>query len=324
MPITGPTSFVSTTEEFVTHWGAANTSLGAGNEVVLQGGVTVAALQDLLDDLNEKRLDLAGKLNLEETARGDLEVKKAGALLRINQFNEAVRADFGGTKWEKALPNVPSINDGFGVFTAATDDVQTLWLQLNAGIAPAPALTLLGGFTQANFTTDNTGLKSGFTAWRAAAKIAELTLQERNDIQAVIQPLLVLYRRKLPTKFAADHSLVDTLPVLTPPPGSTPDAVTATFVWDATLGKAKITWSAPVGTNIVQIEVRFCAGPTYRTDVENVDGNISPTAPREFFTDRGLAATGDVTSFKVYVITDTGNEKGSNTLVVTRPEPVTP
>ena len=50
-----------------------------------------------------------------------------------------------------------------------------------------------------------------------------------------------------------------------------------------------------------------------------VIGNTDSSAAREFFTDAGLAAVGDTATFKVYVITTTGNEKGSNTLVVTRP-----
>lgn len=135
----------------------------------------------------------------------------------------------------------------------------------------------------------------------------------------------MLYRKKLPTKFPKGHALIDTLPELTPQPGSTPDVVTATFAWDPALGKVRITWSALFGTNIAEIEVRFCAGPSYSTDLEQVIGNVDPAAPREFLSDTGLAAAGDVASFKVYVITDLGNEKGSNTLVVTRPDaPVTP
>jgi len=48
-------------------------------------------------------------------------------------------------------------------------------------------------------------------------------------------------------------------------------------------------------------------------------GNVSATGLREFFTDAGLAASGNVASFKVYVILTTSNEKGSNTLTITRP-----
>lgn len=50
-------------------------------------------------------------------------------------------------------------------------------------------------------------------------------------------------------------------------------------------------------------------------------GRLAPTAPCEFLTDSGLTAPGNVASFKVYVLTATGNEKGSNTVVITRPSP---
>jgi len=319
MPISGPASFVSTTEDFLAHWGAADAALGVGNEIVLQGGTPRAGLQTLLDSLVAKRLDLAGKLNLEETARGDVEIRKAAILVRINQFNETVRADFSGSKWEKALANVPSITDGAGVFTPPLDDTSTLWSQLNAGIAPAPAVTLLGAYPQAGFGTDVVGLKAAFTTWRAAGIVANIALQERNDIQDVIQPLLVSYRKKLPTKFAAGHALVESLPDLTPPPGSTPDGVTINGGWDALLGQGKINFGASTSADVVQLELRVCSGPTYSTDLESVVASLLPTDPRQFVTLAALAAPGNVASFKVYVITTTGNEKGSNTLVITRP-----
>jgi hypothetical protein len=128
----------------------------------------------------------------------------------------------------------------------------------------------------------------------------------------------------MPTFFAADHALVQSLPRLTPEPGSTPAAVTITVEWVASTQMAKITWSASTAADLYQYEIRFCAGPTYNTDVESVIGNVSPMAPREFFTDAGLVTVGNVASFKVYVITTTGNEKGSNDVAVTRPLAPTP
>jgi len=318
MPIVGPSSFVPTTQEFLTHWGAADTALGVGNEIVLQGGVARVGLQTLLDTLVAKRLDLAGKLNLAETARGDIELQKIAMLLRINQFNDVVRADFGGTKWEVALPKVPSIGDGEGVFIPPLDDVQTLWLQLNAGIAPAGPVKLLGDYVQATFGTNNGAMKTAFTTWRAAGVIAGLALQERNDIQDQIQPVLVNYRKKLPTKFAKGHALVDSLPEVSPPPGSTPAAVTINVVWDPITLKAKITWGASTAADLFQYEIRFCAGPNYNTEIEDVIGNVTPGGLLEFLSDAGLAAAGNIASFKVYVITTTGNEKGSNAVSVTR------
>lgn len=319
MPITGPASFVPTTELFLTHWGLADAALGLGNEVVLQGGVSRGVLQLRYDELVAKRLDLSGKLNIEETARGDIDLRKVALLLRLNQFNDTVRADFSGTKWERALPSVPGIGDGQGVFVPALEDGSTLWGQLNAGIVPAPPVTLLGGYIQFAFALDTAALNTAYRDWRAAGVVAGLALQERNDIQDLIQPILVNYRKKLPTKFAKNHALVDSLPAVSPPPGATPDAVVATFAWDPVLVKVKITWTASTDADLSQYEVRFCAGPNYSTDVEGVIGNIQPSDPREFFTDTGLPAPGNVASFKVYVITTTGNEKGSNDVAVTRP-----
>jgi hypothetical protein len=319
MPITGPTSFVSTTELFLTHWGLANTALGVGNEIVLQGNVALAGLQTQYDALIAKRLDLTGKLNIEETARGDVELKKIAGLLRLNQFNEAVRADFGGTKWEHALPNVPGIGDGQGVFVPALEDGSTLWGQLNAGIAPAPPLLLLGAFAQATFATEIVALNTAYKNWRAAGLIAGLALAERNDIQEVIQPLLVLYRKKLPTKFAVGHALVESLPALSPPPGSTPDGVTINGAWNTVSGQADIHFGPSTSANVVQLELRVCSGATYNTDLESVVASLTPADPRVFHTVASLPAPGNIASFKVYEINSTGNEKGSNTAVVTRP-----
>lgn len=319
MAIVGPTSYVSTTEEFLAHWLAADASLGAGNEIVLQGGTARAGLQSLYNALVAKRLDLAGKLNLEETSRGEVDLRKADMLLRVVQFNEVVRADFSGSKWEKALPYAPSIGDSAGVFTPALDDVSTLWLQLNADPTTGGPLTLLGGYTQATFATDVAALKAAFTTWRSAGVIARIALQERNEIQDQIQPVLVSYRKKVPTKFAKGHPLIVSLPDLSPAPGSTPEDVTINAVWDAALQLAKITFGLSPSADVVRYELRFCSGANYDTNVESVVASLSPTDPREFLTDAGLAAPGNVASFKVYVITSTSNEKGSNAGTVTRP-----
>ena len=71
--------------------------------------------------------------------------------------------------------------------------------------------------------------------------------------------------------------------------------------------------------NLLRYEIRFCAGPNYSSENESVIGTVLPADPREFLTDAGLTTPGSKSSFKVYVITSTGNEKGSNTVTVTRP-----
>jgi hypothetical protein len=44
-----------------------------------------------------------------------------------------------------------------------------------------------------------------------------------------------------------------------------------------------------------------------------------PSGVESADTDEGLANAGDVASFKVYVVRDTGSETGSNTVTIGRP-----
>lgn len=318
MAISGPASYLSTTDEFLAHWLLANTALGAGNELVLPGGGTQAALQALRDALGAKVNLLQSKLTAVEVARGEIDILKGTLHLRLNQLLEKVRALHEGSKWERALPLVPGITEGPGNFTPPLDAANSVWQLINAD-ATVPDIILLGGYTQTMFTTDIAALKTAFTAYNTAAAVQSVTREERNDLQDEIYEMLRKYRRNLPTAFAKGHALVDSLPRLTPEPGSTPDGVTTTAVWDAALSAAKLTWTASSDANLSGYQIRFCAGPNYSTENEAVLATIDPTAPREFTTTEGLSDPGNVATFKVYVTTTTGNEKGSNTVTVTRP-----
>jgi hypothetical protein len=123
----------------------------------------------------------------------------------------------------------------------------------------------------------------------------------------------------VPTYFAKTHALVESLPKLTPESGSTPDAVTVNGSYIVASLMAKLLWTLSTHANLLHYEIRFCAGPNYSTENETVIGTVLPGAALEFLTDAGLANPGNIASFKVYVITTTGNEKGSNTVVITRP-----
>jgi hypothetical protein len=318
MPITGPASYLPTTDEFLGHWEVADTTLGAGNEIVLPGGTNRAGLVTLKTTLLAKRAAVQTKLNVQEVARGDIDIKKTDLLLRINQFNDKVRAMFPGSKWERALAKVPSITDAQGNFTAPLDDAAGLWLMINDDPA-IPDLTLLGGYARGTFVTDIAALNTAYTTYNTAGSGVKIAIEERNDVQDEIYDILKKYRQALPTFFAKNHALVESLPPLSPEPGSTPNAVSANGSWDAAAGMAKLTWSASSDPNLDHYEIRFCAGPNYSTENEAVSGSVAPNEPREFLTLDGLAASGNVATFKVYVVTATGNEKGSNTATITRP-----
>ena len=320
MPITGPTSFLSTSDEIITHWGLANTELGAGNEIVVKGGITLAMLVTQRDSLVVKRTALASKLNLAELARSDLEDRKTTLLAWGNKFNDRIRALYSGTKWERALAVMPSIGDGQGPFADPMDDVVTLWELLNLDVT-LPDLTLVGGITQAQFTTELAALRSAFTAWKAAVKVANFTLEGRNDIQDVMYEVFKEYRKAVPGYFEEDSAMLASLPDLTPPPGSTPAAVAADGEFDVTLQKARLRNAESNDPKLLRYEWRYCGGPgEYSTDTESVvpGGSILAGGVREIVTDVALPNPGDEVKFRLYVITTTGNEKGSNDVHIVR------
>ncbi len=321
MPISGPTSFVPVTEECLGHWAAVDTALGAGNEVVLPGAVNRAALQTKLNALVAKQADVQAKLNAEEVARGDVELKRQDLLLRANQFNDKIRGMFPGSKWVRALPSVPTITEAQSKFVQPLDDIGNLWGLINADPATPAAVSLLGGYLVAAFLAEVTGLKTASTTLNIARSNTKIALEERNDLQDAIYEILKNYRQVMPTFFAPDHALVESLPRLTPEPGSTPAAVTANGSYDATQQKARLSSTQSTDPNLLRIEWRYCQGPNFSTDLEAVvpGGSIPPGGNLEILTDIALSSPGAVATFRAYVITTTGNEKGSNTVTIVRP-----
>ena len=320
MPITGPASYIPVTDEFLTHWQAANTALGLGNALVLSDGETRAILLAKKEQLSQARIVVSSRAADVELARGDLDDRKRFLLMRLGQFFGKVRAYHGGTKWHRALPDLPSQTDGQTIVDEALTHGVILWEKLNADPAIANDVVVLDGYTQVQFSLDVADLRTAYTTYNNTTKLLELAREDRNDIQDVIYPILKNYREALPTFFQKEHALVDTLPRLTPGPGKTPNPVTATATYDQVQHKAHVTWTESDANDLAEYRVAYTIGPVYSTDDEQFIGTILPGAPREFFTDTHLAANGNTISLKVYVITTTGHEKGSNAVTVTRVE----
>ena len=317
MAISGPSSYVPTTDEFIAHWGLADVALGAGNEMVLAGGVNLAGLTAKKGTLVTKRSLLQAKLTELEVVRGEIEIRKQTLLDLFGKFVDRVRSLYPGTKYERALPTAPGINDSLGVFTDPMDAAAALW-QL---IQDDPALPdiLIMGVTQAQFALQSTELKTAYTTRTTLSVTASVTREERNDLQDEIYAILKNYRQALPTHFATGHAMSDSLPRLTPQPGSTPDAVTANGTWDAAQNKARLTFTLSEATDFDAYELRMTPGPDYSAEDDVVVASSTDIQSLEFLTDAGPSVSGVTASYKVYVKTTTGNEIGSNTVVLTRP-----
>ena len=328
MPISGASSFIPTLNDFLPHWELVNTIMGAAGPLVLRNpnGPTPptlnrAALVIMRDELQAKHTDITGQMNAVQIAAATLRVMKEALHFQGGRFNDAVRSDLTGTTYVEALPLLPQPGDGHGIFIEPMDDVSTLWAKINVAVGipgfTAPLL-LQGNYPLADFNTALALLKLQFEAVQKEDFLVSFKIKERNRMQDLIYPVLKAYRQAVPTKFPATDPVVVSLPKLTPDAGSTPDAVLANGAWNVPTSQGKLSWNASTAPDLDEYEVRWSPGPNYDAANEVVLANIAKTAPREYFTTQGLLAIGDASNFKVYVKTTTGNERGSNTVKITR------
>jgi len=323
MAISGPSSYVSTTEEFISHWGLADAALGAGNEIVLAGGVNLAGLTAKKTALVAKRTLLQTKLMDLEVARGDIEVRKGTLLELFGKFTDRVRALYPASKYARALPAQPGMNDSLGVFTDPMDSAASLWKLINDDAA-LPDIVIVG-VTQAQLVTQIADLKTAFTTRTNAATVADVTREERNDLQDEIYDILKNYRQALPTHFATGHALIDSLPRLTPAPGSTPaEVVVTTAEFVATTNQARIVHTKSTAADFAEYEYQMTPGPSFNPADATAIGNVTDINQLEFLTTAGVETPGVTASYVVVVRTQTGNENASAPVSILRPAGPTP
>lgn len=329
MPLTGPASYVPTTEAFLNHWRQVNAALPAASPLTLPGeslGFAQAVTESELDQLytrleTDHRVVQRGVISV-GLARQELAGQQRALLDLLNQFNDKVRGHLPGSKWERTLPAVPTLGDARSRFLDPMDDAADLWARINAGsvLGAGKTLTLREGQTAENFAQALVDIRLAYRALGRAEQDLRLARETRNDRQDVIRPVLKQYRVLMPTFFAPTHALVVTLPLLTPTGTRTPEPVKAAGTYDAASARAKVTFEASTDPDLDHYELRWSPGAEeYSTEDESVVGNLNPADPRVFLTDVGLDAPGATALYRVYVVLKTGNERGSETVTVTRP-----
>ena len=327
MPIQGPSSYVPTCQAFLTHWAEVNAALTAPDELTLSGTLLVQATPVTRTDvallyaaLLAQRTAVTEALVEVDFARSDLAVLKVRMVQRISEMIAFVRGNLPGSKFERALPAQPDADSALHILQEAAGRVNKVWVTINTGVVVGLAVPVVlnGAYDQVAFGGDLTALPGGYLAVTNFAGALKLAQEERNDLQDQIYPLLKAYRQVMPTKFAPGNALTDALPLLTPLPGSTPEAVVLTGVLDAPTQQARLTWAASAEVDLDHYEVRAVPGDVYHLDDEVQVATIALDAPRELLTDQFLSAAGQTASFKVYVVLTTENEAGSNAVAVTR------
>jgi hypothetical protein len=321
MPI-APKNYLSKIDEFAAHWPAVNTSLGA--PLALSGNYLVAALGTDRTALAAAITALEPAINANEGAIADRDTKRAAIKERMRQFNQVVRGFFPGSQFQRMLPKIPTFTAGPGVWTKAMADMNNIWSQINA-MSPIPVgapvpLLLVGGYSLANFTADQAALNTAFTAIETTEAVVTTAIKSRDAVWFPIYQRLKQYRLAVQGRFAPGAPLLLSLPALTPAAGHTPDAVNVSAIWNPGINKAVVTYSASSDPDLEKYELRASFGGTkYNPDTASSIATHGPDELSPFETDTGLIASGSKVFYKVFVILNTGNERGSKTVSVTRP-----
>ena len=307
-----------TIDEFSAHWAQVNAALGSA--LVLTGSYTVASL-------TTARAAIATSMATFATGSNDRQVAEATVVQfettvngKVGDFNRAVRAFLATTAYAGALGDVPPKGAAQGRYEKAMDDTSSLWVKINSVTLPSftPPLILRGSYIQATFAALVTALKAAYTAATSAGRTEKVQIEQRNAAFLAVRPRLVEYRKAVLASFAPGSALVLSLPKLSPPEGATPSKVNAVGEWDVPAGLAKLEWSASDEPALAHYSIRYCAGNSYRSEHEQVAGLALPGV-LQFETGAGLVAPGLTAVFKVFVVLNTGNERGSNGVRIERP-----
>jgi hypothetical protein len=320
MPLSSIGSYLITADAYIQHWTEVNTALGGGGPLVLPGGYDLADFQAERDAADDAIDLVTTKQNDYQIAAGDREAAKLALMERGKQLRLAVQAIVRKDGFVSALPTVPKQGVNPSLFIKGFVALANVWSDVNAasGVPDfTPPLTI-GSYTLANFNTQIEAMKNLFEATTAAEQSASTARKLRNDKLAALKKKMQQYGKIVPVRFGTAHPYTLSVPVLSAPPGSTPDPVQVSGAWNAGTSKADFSWTPCQHAALDHYQVRGCTSLPYRAADEFVIATV-PKTQTTFSTDQGLMLPGAKVTVKVYACTDTGNEKGSNAVTITRP-----
>ena len=320
MPVSSIGSYITVGNQFVNHWTSVNATLGA-NPLTLPVGYAVANLTTDLTALQTAITAVTGAINSQTTAAGNRDLAKKALSPRIQQFRKGVMLYLSQTGFANSIPVTPTLTDAESRFLAPFDDMANLWATINgaSGIAGfTPPLLLVGGYAVATLNTDITALRTLYRTFNNTDNQVSLIRQNRDVLLPPLKARFLQYRTAIIARFGASSAFALSLPTVTPKPGSTPPPVSLSGVWQAA-GQASLVFALSSDPRVVNYDVRACFGSRYvGKDEQTVESSIDPDGGH-YFTTYGLAVAGASVWFKVYVVTNEGNEAGSNAVKITRP-----
>jgi len=325
MPLSGPSSYVPTLQEFLAHWALVNAELGAGNAMTLIIGppanpetIDLADLTALRSDLEAAQNRVQSALNGVEFSGGVVKMGKQALLPLAQAYGRKVKGLFPpGSPALGMTPEMPEAGYGQEAFLRPLRDVADAWQKLEQS---GSTFTLPpDGTTRAVFTGKVEDLASEWQSLNSAEVTYGHELDKRNALQERAAEMLGRYRPTVESLFIPENPLVRSIPRLRPLPGHTPAPVFLTAEWEPADNKARLSWTVSVDPELASYQIRMSPSATYQADAESIVATLPGGGVTEYFTEAGLPAPGATASYKIYVILATGNERGSDPAPVTRP-----
>ena len=329
MAITGPASYVSTINEFLSHWNSCNGQLPPGTPLLVrlpETDTTVSRAQFLTrrDALVAQQGVVQSCRTDQQITRGAINLQKTRLLGIFTEFVLWLDGNYRNTEFYEARPYAPSSGDGQDNFLRPMGAMMTLWAKLNAGPAPAGLtlpLVLSGNMSQGGFASLASALQFAYANEQDKEQTVIIARAKRNIIQDGAYEIMLAYRETVPPKVSQFPELVETLPRLSPLPGHTPEAVNSSAIYVAP-NSSKVVYDASPDAMLHTYQLRGNVGEDYSDEDAVVIATNVPGAPREFITPFGLNQPGAKVALKVYVTLTTGNEAGSGAMFVERPAAV--
>jgi len=239
---------------------------------------------------------------------------------RITQFRQTIQLNYAGSPYVHSAPPVPDAGAIETKFLAPFDEVSQIWGQINVNIVPPnPQVLLPGDYTLQQFNAGVASLKVSFQIRDTADMQAKMRRDERDALLKPIYERMLQYRTAVVLHLPAGNPLLSSVPRLSPIPGTTPPGLVVAGVWNGGDNKAHLSWTASTFHDILKLQVRGCTGTTFKADDEEIIADLAADAI-EYSTDWGLTVPGALATFKVYVMTNTGNENGGKAVKIVRPE----
>lgn len=324
MPITTIGSYLSTADEFTSHWDDVNTELGGtpATDLTLQGGYTRADMIAERGTLQALITDLEDKENDRQIASSSLGIQREETRGKLSSFRGMMQGLLPGTPLLAAAPKLPPRDAAESKFLGPLDDMASLWAKVNATttiVGFTPPLLLAGGYDLASFVSDLADLRAMFLALTTAENDLRVARKQRDALLPKLRARMVQYRVLVEATFGEGHALVLSLPSLSPSSGGAPPATSVTLAgdWNETSEVAELSWTESTDPNLASYSLRASAGAVYDPASETLVETLSP-GELSAETTAGLTTPGDVVSFRVYVVLSSGDEIGSNSVAITR------